>query len=75
MCIPAQLFGAMLAGCDYILIGAGIPAQIPNLLNQLALGKPVSMTVDVAESTMKHFISDGPKSSKPVRAFVSPRGC
>jgi NAD(P)H-dependent flavin oxidoreductase YrpB (nitropropane dioxygenase family) len=57
MCIPAQLFGAMLADVDYILIGAGIPAQIPNLLNQLALGKPVSMTVDVAESTMKHFIS------------------
>ena len=60
MCIPAQLFGAMLADVDYILIGAGIPAQIPNLLNQLALGKPVSMTVDVAESTMKHFISFDP---------------
>jgi len=60
MCIPAQLFGAMLADVDYILIGAGIPAQIPNLLNQLALGKPVAMTVDVAESTMKHFIAFDP---------------
>ena len=60
MCIPAQLFGAMLAGVDYILIGAGIPAQIPNLLNQLALGKPVSMTVDVADTKTKHFISFDP---------------
>lgn len=62
MCIPAQLFGAMLADVDYILIGAGIPAQIPNLLNQLALGKPVAMTVDVDDSTMKHFISFDPAS-------------
>jgi NAD(P)H-dependent flavin oxidoreductase YrpB (nitropropane dioxygenase family) len=50
----------MLAGVDYILIGAGIPAQIPNLLNQLSLGKPVSMTVDVADTKTKHFISFDP---------------
>ena len=62
LCIPAQLFGAMLADVDYILIGAGIPAQIPNLLNLLAAGKPVAMTVDVDESTMKHFISFDPSS-------------
>jgi NAD(P)H-dependent flavin oxidoreductase YrpB (nitropropane dioxygenase family) len=60
MCIPSQLFGAMLAGVDYILIGAGIPAQIPNLLNQLAQGKPVAMTVDVADTKNKHFISFDP---------------
>ena len=60
LCIPAQLFGAMLAGVDYILIGAGIPAQIPNLLNQLSLGKPVTMAVDVADSKTKHFISFDP---------------
>jgi NAD(P)H-dependent flavin oxidoreductase YrpB (nitropropane dioxygenase family) len=61
MCIPAQLFGAMLANVDYILIGAGIPAQIPNLLNQLALGNPIAMNVDVAESTIKHFASFDPQ--------------
>ena len=60
MCIPAQLYGAMLADVDYILIGAGIPAQIPNLLNQLALGKPVAMTVDVADTKTKHFIQFDP---------------
>ena len=60
MCIPAQLFGAMLADVDYILIGAGIPAQIPNLLNQLAEGKPVAMTVDVADTENKHFIQFDP---------------
>lgn len=58
MAIPAQLFGAMLAGVDYILIGAGIPAQVPSLLDGLAEGKPVIMKVDVEGSTERaplHF--------------------
>ena len=31
------LYGAMLAGVDYILMGAGIPWEIPGILDQLAL--------------------------------------
>lgn len=30
------LFGAMMAGVDYVLMGAGIPRAIPNILNKLA---------------------------------------
>ena len=51
MAIPAQLYGAMLADVDYILIGAGIPAQVPALLDGLAEGKPVIMKVDVDGTT------------------------
>jgi len=36
-----MLFGAMLAGVDYVLMGAGIPAEIPGILDQLAEGEPV----------------------------------
>ncbi len=35
------LFGAMLAGVDYVLMGAGIPVHIPGILDQLARGEVV----------------------------------
>jgi nitronate monooxygenase len=42
-----SLYGAMLAGADYILMGAGIPRAIPGALDLLALGRTASMPVDV----------------------------
>lgn len=45
--MPAQLFGAMLAGVDYVLIGAGIPRTVPGMLDALAQGKPAEMKLDV----------------------------
>lgn len=48
MATPAAAFGAMLAGVDYVLMGAGIPTEIPALLNDLAAGRPAGVTVDVA---------------------------
>ena len=42
-----SLFGAMLAGVDYVLMGAGIPMAIPGLLDQLARGEAVRMHLDV----------------------------
>lgn len=32
----------MLAGVDYILMGAGIPSEIPALLDSLAAGSPAT---------------------------------
>lgn len=32
---PAILYGALLAGVDYVLVGAGIPREIPSLLDAL----------------------------------------
>ncbi|MGC4074127.1 MAG: nitronate monooxygenase [Nibricoccus sp.] len=51
----ASLFGAMLAGVDYVLVGAGIPRAIPGVLDQLAAGRKVSMPVSLedAEQTSK----------------------
>jgi NAD(P)H-dependent flavin oxidoreductase YrpB (nitropropane dioxygenase family) len=60
MAIPAQLYGAMLADVDYILIGAGIPAQIPALLDGLAIGDNVAMRVEVTGATEKHVIEYNP---------------
>lgn len=47
MATPAALYGAMLAGADYVLMGAGIPAEIPALLDAYAAGVPGALTVDV----------------------------
>ncbi len=44
---PAALYGAMLGGVDYVLMGAGIPAQIPALLDAFAAGMPGELTVDL----------------------------
>lgn len=40
------LFGAMLAGVDIVLMGAGIPRHIPEILDRLAEGKPVALQVE-----------------------------
>jgi nitronate monooxygenase len=41
------LFGAMLAGVDYVVMGAGIPVHIPGILDQLALGEPVETALEM----------------------------
>lgn len=42
-----SLYGAMLAGVDYVLIGAGIPREIPGALDSLAKHEPSSIRFDV----------------------------
>ena len=48
MSTPAATYGALLAGVDYVLVGAGIPAEFPALLDALAAGRPGRVSVDVA---------------------------
>lgn len=43
----ASLYGAMLAGVDYVLMGAGIPKEIPGVLDRLAVHEPAEMRLDV----------------------------
>ncbi len=43
----ASLYGAMLAGVDVVLMGAGIPTQIAGILDKLSSHEPVSYRVDV----------------------------
>jgi NAD(P)H-dependent flavin oxidoreductase YrpB (nitropropane dioxygenase family) len=42
-----SIFGAMLAGVDYVLMGAGIPRAIPGVLDKLARGESVALKIDV----------------------------
>jgi len=38
----------MLAGVDYILVGAGIPRSIPGVLDRFAQGEPAQLKIDMA---------------------------
>ena len=46
-----SLYGAMLGGVNYVLIGAGIPRAIPAILDRLAEGRAVEMKVDMKKAT------------------------
>jgi len=48
-----SLYGAMLAGVDYILMGAGIPKAIPGILDRLADALDVEMKIDIKGLTEK----------------------
>lgn len=43
----ASLYGAMLAGVDYVLVGAGIPLEIPGVLDRLADHQTVEVKLQV----------------------------
>ena len=42
-----SIYGAMLAGVKYVLMGAGIPRAIPGILDRFAQQQPVEMRLDV----------------------------
>ncbi len=46
-----SLYGAMLGGVDYVLMGAGIPRAIPGILDRLAKGEAVELRIDVKGAT------------------------
>lgn len=58
----ATLYGAMLAGVDVVLMGAGIPREIPGALDQLSEHRPASLAVDVA----------GARAPEPTRVRFDP---
>ena len=60
MANPTALFGAMLAGVDYVLMGAGIPREIPQLLRSLAAGEAGSISADVAGGSLRRRIEVDP---------------
>jgi len=45
-----SLYGAMLAGVDYVLVGAGIPLQIPAILDALARHERVTYRLEVSDA-------------------------
>jgi nitronate monooxygenase len=71
-----SLYGAMLAGVDYVLMGAGIPRAIPGVLDAFARGEPASLKIDIegsapdAPDAVMHF---DPRILFPTSAPVLPR--
>ena len=60
MATPTALLGAVLAGVDYVLMGAGIPREIPRLLTEISAGRPGRITADVLGGKLKRFIEVDP---------------
>ncbi|WP_052669704.1 nitronate monooxygenase [Nitriliruptor alkaliphilus] len=60
----ASLYGALLAGVDAVLMGAGVPARIPAVLDRLADHRPVTLPVTVADAPPgeRHEISLDPST-------------
>jgi nitronate monooxygenase len=58
----AALYGAMLAGVSVVLMGAGIPREIPAVLDAFAEGRPASLRLEV----------DGLSAGREVRATLDP---
>lgn len=61
MATPTALLGAVLAGVDYVLMGAGIPREIPRLLTEISAGRPGRITADVLGGKIKRFIEVDPR--------------
>jgi NAD(P)H-dependent flavin oxidoreductase YrpB (nitropropane dioxygenase family) len=59
---PAAAYGAMLAGVDVVLVGAGIPSRLPGLLDLLADHRRVNFPVDVEQSAgSRHGVALDPE--------------
>ena len=72
MTTAASVLGAMLAGVDYIIMGAGIPRELPKLIRQIAKLEVGSVPVDViggsaVQTTINplDFIPAGTKIKRP----------
>lgn len=52
---PATLYGALLAGVDYVLVGAGIPRDIPALLERLCRNEPARVALQVTGGGEERF--------------------
>lgn len=69
-----SLYGAMLAGVDYVTMGAGIPREIPGVLDLLAEHKPVSLKIAVETRNGSRYQAHlDPKKLVPVELPVLKR--
>lgn len=64
-----SLLGAMLAGVDVVLMGAGIPVEIPAILDGLSRGKTVELDLHVHGATQSHTQSLDPAELLPEITF------
>lgn len=72
---PAAAYGALLAGVDVVLVGAGIPARLPALLNDLSQHRKVEFPIDVSGAGQnRHTIGFDPVAvlGRAIAAVVRP---
>jgi len=50
----SAILGAMLADVDYVIMGAGVPREIPRVLTEYASHRTGHITIDVINSTTTH---------------------
>lgn len=62
MATPFALYGAMLADVDYVLMGAGVPTDIPTLLDVLAGHGVGRLDVHVDGATTRHTVELDPST-------------
>ncbi|RPF27637.1 nitronate monooxygenase [Georgenia muralis] len=62
MATPSAAYGAMLAGVDYVLMGAGIPTEIPRLLDALARHEPASIALHVEGASRRYSVGLDPQA-------------
>ena len=60
MATPASIYGAMLAGVDYVLMGAGIPSEIPRVIRELSRHEESRVSIDVENASIKYYLSFDP---------------
>lgn len=60
-----ELYGAMLAGVDDVIMGAGIPLQIPGILDSFSENRPASYKLDVAKATREYRMGFDPAEFIP----------
>lgn len=73
-----SLYGAMLAGVAFVLMGAGIPKAIPGILDRLALNQPVELQLEVrgagaAQAVSSFGPADYAATSTPAPALTRPQ--
>ncbi|KAA6215142.1 nitronate monooxygenase [Streptomyces albofaciens JCM 4342] len=69
------MFGAILAGVDWVLVGAGVPGHVPELARRLARLEPVTVRVrfDGAEEDYDHYFD--PAALLERTGFGAGQGC
>jgi nitronate monooxygenase len=67
-----SLYGAMLAGVDYVLMGAGIPRAIPGALDQLARGETAQLKIDITANPAAAVPAETVATFDPTRFFNGP---
>ncbi len=58
----ASIYGAMLAGVDYVLMGAGIPREIPGVLDKYVTHEPAELKVKVDNTDESYSMKFDPQT-------------